>query len=72
MSNLSKEKAAKEKELVTLRRQLATVTEARDNFYASNRPVIATSQYPRKAQRIPSTVISSPVIRESEECQRMS
>ncbi|KAA1069968.1 Structural maintenance of chromosomes protein 1 [Puccinia graminis f. sp. tritici] len=34
MANLSKEKTAKEKELVTLRRQLAIVTEARDNFYA--------------------------------------
>jgi len=34
MLNLSKEKAAKEKELASLRRQLATVTEARDKFYA--------------------------------------
>ncbi|PLW19360.1 hypothetical protein PCANC_09140 [Puccinia coronata f. sp. avenae] len=34
MVTLSNEKAAKEKQLVTLRRQLTVVTEARDNFYA--------------------------------------
>jgi chromosome segregation ATPase len=35
MVTLSNEKAAKEKQLVTLRRQLTVVTEARDNFYGT-------------------------------------
>ncbi|KAH9465082.1 hypothetical protein MJO28_001250 [Puccinia striiformis f. sp. tritici] len=56
MSNLSKEKAAKEKELVTLRRQLATVTEARDNFYAkqqaSNRNVSISEEKLKEYQAL--------------------
>ncbi|KAH9456594.1 hypothetical protein Pst134EB_012794 [Puccinia striiformis f. sp. tritici] len=56
MSNLSKEKPAKEKELVTHRRQLATVTEARDNFYAkqqaSNRNVSISEEKLKEYQAL--------------------